>query len=157
MSTYLRFGLLLAAAGAAGCGSKPPTAELVSWRTTREPLPTAGGTLKLKKDGEHFAVVRLRGTGTGLYRQSADDKTMYALRPGDFTLSAPDGQTAKAVAQRNVASREFGGDSYRDKPGKEEEVEVAFVIDAALAERGDLVLRYQDLPAITLAQAQKQK
>jgi hypothetical protein len=154
MRTLAPLGLLLVCA--AGCGAKPPTAELVSWRVAKEALPISQGTTTPK--GENvFVVVRVRGTGTGLYRQSDTDKDMYRLTPGDFTLTAPGGPPVKAILQRNTAFKEFAENSYRDKPGKEEEVEVVFPVESKMAERADMVVRYHDLPELKLDAAKKGK
>lgn len=155
MRPLVPLGLMLAICSA-GCGSKPPTAELVSWRVTKEALPIMQGTAAPK--GENvFVIVRIRASGTGLYRKPGKDGTLYTLEYEDFTLTAPGRAPVKAILQRNTANKEFGGNTYRDKPGKEEEVEVVFSVDAERAERTDLVVRYHDLPELTLDAARKGK
>ena len=157
MPARLRLVLLLAlGVSVTGCSSKPPTAELVSWRTTRDPLPTVQGKLT-PKDDTVFVVVRVRATGKGLYRQDEKDKDMYSLKSDDFDLSTPDGWTVKGIGQRNVAGKEFGGSTYRDKPKSEEEVEVVFPAPPKVAERSDLTVRYHDLPELKLDPGKKGK
>lgn len=143
----------------AGCGSKPPTAELVSWRVTREPLPdVVQGTIRLKADTDTFLVARVRGTDTGLYIRTDKDSALYGMESDDFKLTGPDGATGSVVGHRNPAPAQgFAGSSYLKKPQKEEEVEVAFTIPARLANRGDWVLKYRDLPPLTLDPAKKGK
>ena len=89
--------------------------------------------------------------------QDEKDKELYVLQCADFTLTAPDNTTFKGVSQRNTSGQEFGGNTYRGKPGAEEEVEVAFATPPKLAERTDLVVKYHDLPEVKLDPAKKGK
>jgi len=156
MSTATRLGLLVAviALTLPGCGSKPPKAELLSWRTT---TVRAGEGGKIK-GGKTAVVVTLRATGHKLYIPSGGSTDMYEMNCEDFTLSTHDGQTVKAVGHRKPENKgkDYVTSTYRDRPTGEEEIVVLFVVDEKLAGRSDLVLHYHELPPVPLAAEKKE-
>jgi hypothetical protein len=142
--------LLLAAVALSGCGSGPPKAALLSWRTTREPLKTVlMREITPEREKACFVLVTLRVTGWKLFH---DEGGTYSMTAKDFQILSSRNSPEAAVAFRRLPGPEGYGSSIQmgSKPAPEEDVEVVFAVDQAVTERSDLLVRYEDLPEVPL-------
>lgn len=147
--------LLLAAAAPSGCGSGPPKASLLSWRTTREPLKDVSmNEITPKRETACFVLVTLRITGWKLFHE---ERGTYSMTAEDFQILSSQDSPGAAVAFRRLSGPEGYGRyiQTRSKPQPEEEIEVVFAVDQAAVERSDLVVRYEDLPEVPLDPKQR--
>jgi hypothetical protein len=161
--------LSVASLGALGCAqaekpvAAPKGSEVKSWYVTTNPLPNADlvnlGWHELKRDGDRqltFLVVEARMDPAELWQKQPGAGAMpYGWKDEDFQLLTQDGQKIPAGLSSNFEHRFTHATHMTAAPEGNSNVILAFVVDQAAVDQGDLKLQVRVSPPIPITPDKK--